>query len=231
MNRYLQFEYELLRSEIMSTIDKYDRYVRFMITSAITILALGLTTGKSIIILINLPLIFITGNKMSKWNEVMANISGYLVVYLERNLNFINWETRLNEQQTLFKKRNSDNFARKFCKKLCKKLFPEKQKDATLYNPDSNTIFLLIVSECAFLYQYCLSYALVENNLTAIELIVYMLQHIRLAEWIIIIASVFIVIISVIHFCKLKSIFTLKNEAISKWEKYQANFAITDTSK
>lgn len=90
-------EYEELRSEIKQKIGIHNSLITFMITAVIAVLAFAVEGNNSILYLLPFGIIIPTSMRISYYRTAMARISAYIVVYIEKNIKALNWETRINK--------------------------------------------------------------------------------------------------------------------------------------
>ena len=90
-------EYEELRSEIEQKIGIQNSLITFMITAVIAVLAFALEGNNSILYLLPFGIIIPTSMRITYYRTAMARISAYIVVYIEKYIQGLNWETRIHK--------------------------------------------------------------------------------------------------------------------------------------
>ena len=87
-------EYEMLRNEIMQKIDLVNSLITFTLTTSIAILTFALTNKNSVLCLLPFGIIIPMYIRISYYRSAMVKLSAYIIVFLEKNIDDINWETR-----------------------------------------------------------------------------------------------------------------------------------------
>lgn len=90
-------EYEQLRSEIEQKIGIQNSLITFMITAVIAVLAFAVEGNNSILYLLPFGIIIPTSMRITYYRTAMARLSAYIVVYIEKNMKGLNWETRIHK--------------------------------------------------------------------------------------------------------------------------------------
>jgi hypothetical protein len=90
-------EYEELRCEIEQKIGIQNSLIMFMITAVIAVLAFAVEGNNSILYLLPFGIIIPTSMRITYYRTAMARISAYIVVYIEKNIKGLNWETRIHK--------------------------------------------------------------------------------------------------------------------------------------
>lgn len=90
-------EYEELRSEIEQKIGIQNSLITFMITAVIAVLTFAIGGNNSILYLLPFGIIIPTSMRITYYRTAMARISAYIVVYIEKNIEELNWETRIHK--------------------------------------------------------------------------------------------------------------------------------------
>ena len=90
-------EYEELRGEIKQKIELHNSLITFMITAVVAVLAFAVEGNNSILYLLPFGIIIPTSMRITYYRTAMARISAYIVVYIEKNVKGLNWETRIHK--------------------------------------------------------------------------------------------------------------------------------------
>ncbi len=90
-------EYEQLRGEIEQKIGIQNSLITFMITAVIAVLAFAVEGSNSILYLLPFGIIIPTSMRITYYRTAMARLSAYIVVYIEKNIKGLNWETRIHK--------------------------------------------------------------------------------------------------------------------------------------
>jgi hypothetical protein len=91
-------EITLKKKEMLSTIQRYDSTVNLLITSVIAIMSFGVIYGIEALLLTNLA-IYLIGQKILMWKDLMAKHAMYCEVFLENDESRYHWEG-INDEST-----------------------------------------------------------------------------------------------------------------------------------
>lgn len=87
-------EYETLRSEIMQKISLCNTLLTFTITTTVAILTVAASEDKPFLYLIPFCVIIPMAMRIAYYRKTIAKLSGYIIVFLERDCADLKWETR-----------------------------------------------------------------------------------------------------------------------------------------
>lgn len=87
-------EYDILRNEINQKIELHNTLLTFTITTTVAVLALALAQKSSILYLIPFCILIPMSMRIAYYRTAMAKLSAYMIVFLEKNIDGIKWETR-----------------------------------------------------------------------------------------------------------------------------------------
>ena len=93
MNNMIK-EYDNLRNEINQKIELHNTLLTFTITTTVAILTFALSDNKTILYLIPFCILIPMSMRIAYYRSVISKLSAYIIVFLEKNLNGIKWETR-----------------------------------------------------------------------------------------------------------------------------------------
>lgn len=105
----LIIEYEELRNEINQKVELHNSLVTFMITTVVAILAFALESENSLLYILPFGIIIPISMRVTYYRTVMTKLSSYISVYLESDIEELNWETRntrLNHEEKLRSKKS-----------------------------------------------------------------------------------------------------------------------------
>ena len=128
-----EFEIQLKRKEILQTIGRHEYTLRFLITTAVTVIAFGLTTKIELIPLAHV-LILLLGRRVYLWHDELAKHAAYCIVFLENETSRYYWETINQASVTLAAK--------------------EKKEKGIDVITDKEIPFLVAVTQLTFLWCY-----------------------------------------------------------------------------
>lgn len=94
MTDYQITEYEKLREEINQKIELHNTLLTFTVTTSIAILSFAMTQKEALFFLIPYGIIIPMSIRIAYYHSAMAKLAAYIIVFLEPNLDGINWETR-----------------------------------------------------------------------------------------------------------------------------------------
>ena len=86
-------EMNLIKQELLKITEIYDNAVKFLITSSLTIISLGITVNSTLLLILTYPIIFLFGRKIFFWRDSIAKKGAYCCVFLEGNDSGLHWET------------------------------------------------------------------------------------------------------------------------------------------
>ena len=104
-------EMALIKEELLKHSELYDNSVKFLITSSLAVISLGLTINSPILLILVYPLIFLFGRKVFFWRDSIAKKGAYCCVFLEGDDSGLHWET-INSLPTKSKKNRPIDFAK-----------------------------------------------------------------------------------------------------------------------
>lgn len=87
-------EYKILRDEINQKIDLVNSLTTFTLTTIVAILTFALTKKNPLLYLLPFCIIIPMYMRISYYRSAMVKISAYMIVFLEEEIEDINWETR-----------------------------------------------------------------------------------------------------------------------------------------
>lgn len=87
-------EYELLRNEINQKIELHNTLLTFTITTTVAVLTFALSKNRTILYLVPFCILIPMSMRIAYYRSTMAKLSAYMIVFLEIDLDGINWETR-----------------------------------------------------------------------------------------------------------------------------------------
>lgn len=91
---YIINEYKELRNEIMQKIELQNSLMTFMITTVVAVLAFAIGSDNSYMYLLPFGIIIPISMRITYYRTAMVKLSAYIIIYLENDLEGINWETR-----------------------------------------------------------------------------------------------------------------------------------------
>lgn len=96
MDRYenIIYEYGFLREEINKKMELHNSLLTFTITTVVAILAIALSNDMSSLYLLSYCILIPMSMRIAYYRISMVKLSAYLIVFLEENIDGINWETR-----------------------------------------------------------------------------------------------------------------------------------------
>lgn len=106
----MEKEYDNLRNEIIQKIGLINTLLTFTITTTVAILTFALSENNAFFCLMPFCIIIPMSIRIAYYRSAISKLSAYMIVFLEKNLDGINWETR----NALLIKENSNNKKRKF---------------------------------------------------------------------------------------------------------------------
>lgn len=105
-------EYNNLRNEINQKIELHNNLLTFTITTTVAVMTFALSQNSTILYLVPFC-ILIPMSMIAYYRSAMSKLSAYMIVFLEKDLDGINWETRnaaLVEQHLNKKKKDINKF-------------------------------------------------------------------------------------------------------------------------
>lgn len=106
----MEKEYDNLRNEIIQKIELINTLLTFTITTTVAILTFALSRKNEILYLMPFCIIIPMSIRIAYYRSTISKLSAYMIVFLEKNLDGINWETR----NALLVIENSNNKKRTF---------------------------------------------------------------------------------------------------------------------
>lgn len=105
-------EYNNLRNEINQKIELHNTLLTFTITTTVAALTFALSQNKTILYLIPFCILIPMSMRIAYYRSAMSKLSAYMIVFLEKNIDGVKWETRnaaLNKNLNK-KKKNINNY-------------------------------------------------------------------------------------------------------------------------
>lgn len=87
-------EYEDLRNEVKQKIELHNSLITFMITTVIAVLAFALESKNTPMYLLPFGIVIPISMRITYYREAMVKLSAYIVIYIENEIEGLNWETR-----------------------------------------------------------------------------------------------------------------------------------------
>ena len=87
-------EYDMLRSEINQKIELHNTLLTFTITTTVAVLTFALSKNMTVLYLIPFCIIIPMSMRIAYYRSAITKLAAYMIVFLERNLDEIKWETR-----------------------------------------------------------------------------------------------------------------------------------------
>lgn len=87
-------EYETLREEMLQKIEIHNSLITFMITTVSALLTFSLTHDEPLLYLLSFCIIIPTTMRVTYYRAMMIKLSAYIIVYLEKDVKGLEWETR-----------------------------------------------------------------------------------------------------------------------------------------
>lgn len=87
-------EYEDLRNEIKQKIELHNSLITFMITTVVAVLAFALERENTLLYLLPFGVIIPISMRITYYREAMVKLSAYIIIYIENEIEGLNWETR-----------------------------------------------------------------------------------------------------------------------------------------
>lgn len=103
-------EYEDLRNEVKQKIELHNSLITFMITTVIAVLAFALESKSILLYLLPFGIIIPISMRITYYREAMVKLSAYIVIYIEKEIEGLNWETRNTQLINVDKKSLYDKF-------------------------------------------------------------------------------------------------------------------------
>lgn len=94
MDNYQIKEYEQVRNEINEKINLHNTLLTFTVTTSIAILSFALTQDNALFYLMPLGVLIPMSLRIAYYVSAMAKLSAYIIVFLEPDLEGIDWESR-----------------------------------------------------------------------------------------------------------------------------------------
>ena len=93
-NENLVKEYDNLRNEINQKIELHNTLLTFTITTTVAVLSLALSQNSTILYLIPFCILIPMSMRIAYYRAAMSKLSAYMIVFLEKNIDGMKWETR-----------------------------------------------------------------------------------------------------------------------------------------
>lgn len=90
----LLVEYKELRSEIQQEISLHNSLITFMITTVVAVLAFALDNNNILLYLLPFGIIIPISMRVVYYRYAMVKLAAYIIVFLESEIEGLNWETR-----------------------------------------------------------------------------------------------------------------------------------------
>lgn len=106
-------EYDNLRNEINQKIDLQNTLLTFTITTTVAVLTFALSQNKTILYLIPFCILIPMSMRIAYYRSAISKLSAYMIVFLEKNIDGVKWETRnaaLINENLNNKKKNINNY-------------------------------------------------------------------------------------------------------------------------
>lgn len=87
-------EYETLREEMLQKIELHNSLITFMITTVVALLTFSLTQHEPLLYLLPFCIIIPITMRVTYYRTMMVKLSAYIIVYLEKDIKGLEWETR-----------------------------------------------------------------------------------------------------------------------------------------
>lgn len=87
-------EYETLREEMLQKIELHNSLITFMITTVVALLTFALTQNEPLLYLSPFGIIIPITMRVTYYRTMMVKLSAYIIVYLEKDIKGLEWETR-----------------------------------------------------------------------------------------------------------------------------------------
>ena len=87
-------EYEFLRTEINQKIKLHNNLLTFTITTTVAILAIAASECRIFLNLLPFAIIIPMSMRIKYYRSAMAKLSSYMIVFIEKEVDGLNWETR-----------------------------------------------------------------------------------------------------------------------------------------
>lgn len=87
-------EYEILREEMLQKIELHNSLITFMITTVVALLTFSLTQDEPLLYLLPFCIIIPITMRVTYYRTMMIKLSAYIIVYLEKEVKGLKWETR-----------------------------------------------------------------------------------------------------------------------------------------
>ena len=87
-------EYETLRAEMLQKIELHNSLITFMITTVVALLTFSLTQDEPLLYLLPFCIIIPITMRLTYYRTMMVKLSAYIIVYLEKDIKGLEWETR-----------------------------------------------------------------------------------------------------------------------------------------
>lgn len=93
-NENLVKEYDNLRNEINQKIELHNTLLTFTITTTVAVLSLAVSQNSTILYLIPFCILIPMSMRIAYYRAAMSKLSAYMIVFLEKNIDGMKWETR-----------------------------------------------------------------------------------------------------------------------------------------
>lgn len=87
-------EYETIREEILQKVNLHNSLITFMITTVVALLTFALTNNKPFLYLLSFCIIIPISMRITYYRTMMIKLSAYIIVYFEKDIKGLKWETR-----------------------------------------------------------------------------------------------------------------------------------------
>lgn len=87
-------EYDTLRNEINQKIELHNTLLTFTITTTVAVLTFALSQNMTMLYLIPFCIIIPMSMRIAYYRSAMSKLSAYMIVFLEKDLDGVKWETR-----------------------------------------------------------------------------------------------------------------------------------------
>lgn len=87
-------EYETIREEILQKVELHNSLITFMVTTVVALLTFALTQEEPFLYLLSFCIIIPISMRVTYYRTMMIKLSAYVVVYFEKDIEGLKWETR-----------------------------------------------------------------------------------------------------------------------------------------
>lgn len=107
-------EYDNLRNEINQKIELHNKLLTFTITTTVAVLTFALSQNRTILYLVPFCILIPMSMRIAYYRSALSKLSAYIIVFLEKDLYGIKWETRnaalIEEYLNKKKKKDINNY-------------------------------------------------------------------------------------------------------------------------